>query len=1054
MKPFDAAPFALPKCPAGQVLFEEPRDIERVVVTFSAPVRRRGPTLQYLRNTWPQDRWEYPKNADLERPGAFGWKRMDDWFNPAWVDAAVDVAWRTRRTAVFTFKGLLAEVRDFPGADDYDVTFRRTSGIRATAPGAVVRKVQVFTRSHPARSQLRVELDAGRKTPGKSIVISGYNAIIRNIRANHGVTGSGSAVQLCPARRRSFTLDIQHMTPAHRWSGDEGLVTFTLAKETFTISMASLAAEGPIWFAEQGIYVTWASDKTTFADYRARISGEKTVAQRVAGLPEQSFAGARHGQPRPHPIPYVFGWKHARQKFWLEPDGDLVLHHWLVTRQPARDTARWRNTENGRFLFGLHRWSTTARFNDPWPVMAYNIHLRQNMIDLKQKCFAVPLHVATPGGQVAADETMVALVRFRFENTGSQPASARLSLGYSSQSRKSFNRRLERQAQQRWQDDDLVPRCPREILHVDGGRIVGEWQDQDVTRCGFYTGMRVEQNGRSICFEQELAGGQTCELLLKIPYVSIETPEELAALASLEFDEAYGRMREYWLSEGSRGARIRTPDANLNALYAGHLPIILMSDFGFPDGSELVNTSVGAATYGNYTNESCMILEELDQRGLVDEVRRRLAVWVKYQGTARLRGNFSDYDGLLFGAGGLESGDSYNQHHGWALWYLAQHYLLTGDADWFRTVAPAAVTAADWVFRQRRNTLNALTHSRGWERGFLPAGALEDVADYFYWLSTNAFTWRGVDTAARALEAFDHPEAQRIRREADAYRRDLVRGFETARQHSPLVRLRDGRWIPHYPSRLYRRGRDYGWIREVLEGSVNLLICGLYEANSKKGRWILDDYQDTRYMDPPFGYPLQDPRTEWFDAGGFSFQPCLLAGLLPYLDRDEPEVYIWMFFNALAACYREEVNAIVEHPLPVLGFSNAAPFKTSDQANAMKWLCRMFVYERDDLLHIGRAIPRQWLSGRQATAAEDVATRFGKVSVWYQADEAAGRIAAKVDLALRAPPGSILVRFRHPQALAMKAVTVDGKNWDRFDPRKGDADITGMTGSHQIVATY
>ena len=33
------------------------------------------------------------------------------------------------------------------------------------------------------------------------------------------------------------------------------------------------------------------------------------------------------------------------------------------------------------------------------------------------------------------------------------------------------------------------------------------------------------------------------------------------------------------------------------------------------------------------------------------------------------------------------------------------------------------------------------------------------------------------------------------------------------RQHAPLVRLNDGRWVPHYPSRLYHRGRDFGGCR-------------------------------------------------------------------------------------------------------------------------------------------------------------------------------------------------------------------------------------------------
>ena len=54
----------------------------------------------------------------------------------------------------------------------------------------------------------------------------------------------------------------------------------------------------------------------------------------------------------------------------------------------------------------------------------------------------------------------------------------------------------------------------------------------------------------------------------------------------------------------------------------------------------------------------------------------------------------------------------------------------------------------------RGATLPPEPHSRGWERGFLAAGALEDVDVYFYWLSTNALTWRGLNSAAEALERF------------------------------------------------------------------------------------------------------------------------------------------------------------------------------------------------------------------------------------------------------------------------------------------------------------
>lgn len=1050
---FDVAPFAFPNCSAGEVRFEESRDIERVEVVFEgiAPDTAR---LQYLRKHFPNQRFELTGNMDAERPSAFGWQPMDDQFTPQWVDAAVDISPIGTNALRFTFKPLRAEIPDFPDAEGYDVTFRRTLAVRVaeceTAPSAM----RVYTRSLSTRSALRVELHANARTSSQTIEVTGYNAVVSHITARPGASVSGNVVRLGADPHATFELEVEHMMPAHRYAHDDGHVHFKLESDAFTISLTALQTEGPIWFADAGMYIADAGNPESFEQYRVRTSAHQTIAAQVAERPEQSLSGAMNGQPRAHPIPFCFGAKHARQKFWLEPCGDIVLTAWTVLRQPGRDTPKWKNEGDGRFFFGLERWATEGRHNDPYPALAYNLQCRRGDVRVRQQSFAVPLAQSMLAGEPAPDDTMVALVRFRLENTSDRPATAELPLTYSHKTPRAHNRRLELTGAARAQSDALIPVCEREQLAINSNQVMGAFRGEPVLRAVFQTEMNAEQHGNGVRFRKELQPGEVCELLLRIPYVALGTADELQALSRLDYDRCYSEMTRYWRAESQKGAQIHTPDAHLNAAYTGHLPIVLLTDMGHPDGSGIVNTSVGTCTYGNYTNESVMILEELDQRGLVEEVRRRLAVWVRYQGTVGLHGRFTDHDDVYFGAGGLESGQSYNQHHGWALWYLARHYLHTGDRDWFAGVADSVVRGAEWIARQRRETLGDMVNSRGWERGFLPAGALEDVDDYFYWLSTNSLTWRGLDAAALALERFGHPEAARHSHEADAYKRDLIRGFETARQHSPLIRLRDGRWIPHYPSRLYCRGRDYGWIREMLEGSVYLLISGLYKPDSKEAGWILDDYLDTRYMNPPFGYHLDDPQTLWFDCGGFSVQPNLLAGLLPHLDRDEIEIYLWMFFNAWAACYREEVQAMVEHPLPVLGFSNSAPFKTSDQSNAMKWLAYMFVYERGGLLHIGRAIPRAWFAGDEAFGAARLNTPAGVVSVEYHPLPASGKIEAQVDLTLRGTPERVLLRFRHPQRMIIRSVEVNGITHQAFDAASGDVELPLVNGAYRVTVTY
>ena len=201
----------------------------------------------------------------------------------------------------------------------------------------------------------------------------------------------------------------------------------------------------------------------------------------------------------------------------------------------------------------------------------------------------------------------------------------------------------------------MVPLSPREKLSLDGDLVRGDWHGRQVP-----AGTSRDAHDRTERGERDHVGtGAGRRRIVRAraqdPFISLESPAELNQLRAHSFDAPRRQLADFWRAENRRGARLRTPMPQLDALHMSHLTYVQISDPAMPGEPELINTSVGTSTYSNCGNESCMINEELDQRGLVDEARRRLEVWLKYQGTEPLIGRFSDKEGVLHGAGASPS---------------------------------------------------------------------------------------------------------------------------------------------------------------------------------------------------------------------------------------------------------------------------------------------------------------------------------------------------------------------------------------------------------------
>jgi len=452
-----------------------------------------------------------------------------------------------------------------------------------------------------------------------------------------------------------------------------------------------------------------------------------------------------------------------------------------------------------------------------------------------------------------------------------------------------------------------------------------------------------------------------------------------------------------------------------------------------------------------------MCTTDLDRRGYVKEAEKCLEIMAHYQGTVPLPGTFETQYGVLYGSGGYQSG-GYNRGQGWAMYGFAEHYRYTRDKEWLGRVAPALVKACDWITHERERTMEINPDgSKPIEYGFLPAGSLEDVHDYWQWLSTNAYAYWGFKWTAWALSDIGHPEAERLQADCRAFYNDLMAGFNESRYRSPVIRLADGRWVSYYPPRLQRRGRDFGWLREVLEGSMNLLVAEMISLSDPAAQWILDDYEDNLYLSERYGYPGAMPEFDerrWFDWGGFSMQSNLLLHPAMYLKRDDVKPFLRTFLNGFCSTFYSDTVMCCEHDLPTLAEWAGDHFKTSDEANVTHYLRLLLVEEHGDDLILGKAIPREWLEQGKTVKVERALTYFGEMGYELRSRVDDGLIEADIELPRRNPPARATLRLRHPCRAPIARVEIDGEDWKCFDGSGETISLPLGRGALKVKAYY
>jgi hypothetical protein len=1023
---FDAAPFAMPfqeaDGRAAGLRWAEPRKIRQVEVEFedagalSVPLK-----LQYWHRTWSGR----PDPLLSERgAGGVGWDAIDDWTNGEWKDADAKMTVSGAGQVAFTFNP--TGEKEFSKLGHPGVTYRRTLKIRVAADSRMprIRNIRAFTDAAYRRLSVRIHLGSPAEPAISVSPVESYRLEIFNGVILHRTGESGSPIE-ADILRAEDPVDARY---------DRTIVTVRSASRPFSFAADEVARGDRILVDDLGALVVRGDDKINLEAYRRLLKAEsaaRTVYDRVSEEQEQTLQRAWGDMPLKRPLYFVHGLPGNRNAMRQLPDGTIEIAgkgRWFDLQPSARDSGRkhWKASIYGlEFGFPPDNVRGGRDLKDGY-LPQLRTWWQQGPIYYEQDAILDKLDGKL--GRIDLDDPTLLLMRVRFMNTSA------VADGIAA----------------------LVIRGREESVRLDGDRIMADYEGSPRMRCLLRTGGRgeVSAEGRGIRWSLRLKAGESWSLFFAVPSVTIAGDAEIEAVRKRDFDADAGRICRYWRDLTDRGTRIITSEPWLDDFHKAHARHLMVNCYK-ELGSDRLHAHVGTFSYGDYPNESIMMISDLDRRGYHEEAQRCLDNYLHNQGTVAFLGNYRSKDGMFYGSGGHETGN-YNKSHGYIMWGMANHWWTTRDRAWMEKAAPKLVRACEWVMRERQATMRQNADgSRPIEYGFLPTGSLEDVTDFWHWLATNSATVWGFDAVAGALADFGHPDAGRLKHEASAYHADVVRGLAESRVLAPVVRLRDGTYVPKYPSRLYERGRAHGWLRETLEGSIFLLYYKLIPPESPDARWILKDYEDNLYISSDYGYAIPAFDTFWFSRGGFSMQAQLLDGPPPYLYRDEIKHYLRAYFNGFCSAFYPDIRMCNEHSLPELGYPAGDHFKSSDEAQSTSWLRLMFVYEDGADLHLGRAIPRYWLTQGKKIGVERAASCFGPLSWFMTSDVDNGQIKAIVTPPARNRPANIFVRFRHPAGKLMQSVTVNEKPWVEFDAKKEWVVLPGKSDDPQeIVVRY
>jgi hypothetical protein len=508
-------------------------------------------------------------------------------------------------------------------------------------------------------------------------------------------------------------------------------------------------------------------------------------------------------------------------------------------------------------------------------------------------------------------------------------------------------------------------------------------------------------------FSVSLPANSSHEFVVKLPSPLVAEADR-ERFAKLDYATARAATRKFWSDYLAAGAQFVVPEKAVNTLYRANLWHALRLPRRLSGSGDSARMDL---PYSNFA---------YDQKGTPWPVNQ--AVYVDYM-LYDLRG-YHDISAEELAVMFRENQEANGHIKGFANWgvytpgmlySVAQHYRLTGDRSSLDRLLPQSLKAMDWCLAEIEKAGNATSSVPG-----LVLAPLNDLSsEPRAWAFNQAYLFAGLDAFAGVLEEIQHPRLRECRAAADALQRSIDRYFGRASLRSPLVQLGDNTWMPNVPCDALtpRRMFDVWYPTDVDTGAMHLPRLRALDPKGDLATYLLHDHEDNLF----------------FKGWGMANEPVYNQQATVYLLRNDVKPAIRAFYSMMACAFSHSVFEPVEHRW---GWGQYFGPPSTDGA-WFELYRNMLIHEGDDnSLFLLQAAPRAWLEDGKKIRIERAPTYYGILNLSVESHAASGTISAAIDMPSRKRPSSLLVRFRHPQSLPLRTVSVNGNPWSGFDAQE------------------